>query len=317
MTEQANRNYRDSVFTKYFRENPEGLVEIYNAIAGTKYPLDTPVIVDTLDDVLFKEKVNDLSFQLGNQILVLIEHQSTINENMALRLLMYVARLYEKLLNQWKKRAIYEEKRIPIPTPEFVVLYNGRESQPEHTVQYLSESFMLNKDCPALELKVDVYNINYRENSELLRKSRYLTNYSLFVYFVNQGMAGGKTLAEAIRDAIRYCIEHDIMREFLEENGSEVQNMLMQEWKLEEALEYKEQKGREEGIKEGEKLGELKEREKTIRALKDVLEPEVIAETLKQPVEYVLNVLNEPMYVSESEEPEYQAEKNWQKDNRQ
>ena len=32
--------------------------------------------------------------------------------------------------------------------------------------------------------------------------------------------------------------------------------MLMQEWKLEEALEYKEQKGREEGIKEGEKLGE-------------------------------------------------------------
>lgn len=43
--------------------------------------------------------------------------------------------------------------------------------------------------------------------------------FNLFVYFVNQGMAGGKILAEAIRDAIRYCIEHDIMREFLEENG--------------------------------------------------------------------------------------------------
>ncbi|MBQ2013780.1 MAG: Rpn family recombination-promoting nuclease/putative transposase [Peptococcaceae bacterium] len=304
MTENANRNYRDSVFSKYFQENPEGLVEIYNAIAGTDYPLDTPIMIDTLDEVLYKEKINDLSFVLDEQILVLIEHQYTINENMALRLLMYVARLYEKLLNQWEKRAIYEEKRIPIPTPEFVVLYNGKEPQPEHTVQYLSEAFMLKKEYPALELKVDVYNINYGETSELLQKSQHLTNYSLFVHLVNQGRTGGKPLAKAIRDAIRYCIEHDIMRKFLEENGSEVQNMLMQEWKLEDALNYKEKKGRE----EGEKIGEQKEREKTIRALKDVLEPEVIAETLKQPVEYVLKVLDDAAYVCEDTVP-YRAEK--------
>ncbi|MBR5320105.1 MAG: hypothetical protein IKU46_11020 [Peptococcaceae bacterium] len=61
MTEQANRTYRDSVFTKYFRENPEGLVELYNAIEGTDYPLDTPVEPDSLEDVLYKEKINDLS----------------------------------------------------------------------------------------------------------------------------------------------------------------------------------------------------------------------------------------------------------------
>ena len=120
---------------------------------------------------------------------------------------------------------------------------------------------------------------------------------------MNQGRTGGKPLAKAIRDAIRYCIEHDIMRKFLKKNGSEVQNMLMQEWKLEDALNYKEKKGRE----EGEKIGEIKEREKTIRALKGVLEPEVIAETLKQPVEYVLKVLDEAMVVSEEKTP-YNAE---------
>ena len=312
MTEQANRNYRDSVFTKYFRENPEGLIELYNAIADTDYPLDTPVEPDSLDDVLYKERINDLSFVLDNQILVLVEHQSTMNENMALRLLMYVARLYEKLLNKWNKRAMYEEKRIPIPKPKFVVLYNGSAACPKHTVQYLSSSFMMQDEEPVLELKVDVYNINYEEHSELLQKSKHLTDYSLFIYLVNEGRAAGKALEEAIREAIRYCIEHDIMSEFLRENGSEVHNMLLGEWKLEEAMEYKEQKGREEGerigIEKGERLGEMKEREKTVRALQDVLAPEVIAEKLQLSLEYVLAVLSGASVVSEPEVP-YNAKK--------
>ncbi len=296
MTEQANRNYRDSVFTKYFRENPQGLVELYNAIAGTDYPLDTPVVPNSLEDVLYKEKMNDLSFVLDNQILVLIEHQSTINENMALRLLMYVARLYEKLLNQWDKRAVYEERRIPIPTPKFVVLYNGEDPYPEHTVQQLSKSFMVQDEEPVLELKADVYNINYREESAFLQKSRYLTSYSLFVHIVQQEQAAGKTREEAIRSAITQCIRQDIMREFLEEHGSEVYNMLLREWKLEEALKYKEQKGREE------------ERKKMIRKFSKINTPEQIAEIVNEPVEYVLKVINEPMYVSEEETP-YIAEK--------
>ena len=312
MTEQANRNYRDSVFTKYFRENPEGLIELYNAIADTDYPLDTPVEPDSLDDVLYKERINDLSFVLDNQILVLVEHQSTINENMALRLLMYVARLYEKLLNQWGKRAVYEEKRIPIPQPKFVVLYNGKEPYPEHTVQYLSQSFMVQEETPALELKVDVYNINYKEENEFLQKSRHLTDYSLFVHMVHQEVIAGNTLDKAIRNAIEQCIRQDIMREFLETHGSEVFNMLLGEWKLDEAMEYKEQKGREEGerigIEKGERLGEIKEREKTVRALQDVLAPEVIAEKLQLSLEYVLAVLSGASVVSEPEVP-YNAKK--------
>jgi len=36
-------------------------------------------------------QINDVSFTVGDRLIVLIEHQSTINENMPLRLLMYVA----------------------------------------------------------------------------------------------------------------------------------------------------------------------------------------------------------------------------------
>lgn len=46
---QANRKYKDSVFTKFFSEDPRRLVELYNAVAGTNYPKDTEIVINTLD----------------------------------------------------------------------------------------------------------------------------------------------------------------------------------------------------------------------------------------------------------------------------
>ena len=54
----ANRVYKDSVFSLYLSQ-PERLVEVYNAVAGTNYPSNTPVQINTLEDVLWKEQIND------------------------------------------------------------------------------------------------------------------------------------------------------------------------------------------------------------------------------------------------------------------
>ncbi|MCL1836461.1 MAG: Rpn family recombination-promoting nuclease/putative transposase [Treponema sp.] len=51
--------------------------------------------------------------------MVLIEHQSTINPNMPLRLLLYIAHLYEKIIGRKK---LYNTKLEKIPAPEFIVL---------------------------------------------------------------------------------------------------------------------------------------------------------------------------------------------------
>ncbi|MDR2044572.1 MAG: hypothetical protein LBQ15_09455 [Clostridium sp.] len=56
-------------------------------------PPDTPVTMKTLDDVLFMDRVNDLAFLVGDLLIVLMEHQSSLNENLPLRLLLYVARV--------------------------------------------------------------------------------------------------------------------------------------------------------------------------------------------------------------------------------
>ncbi len=74
---KANREYKDSVFTLYMRE-PRRLVEVYNAIFDTDYPLDTPIEINTLEGALFQNRMNDISFILDGKLIVLIEHQSTV-----------------------------------------------------------------------------------------------------------------------------------------------------------------------------------------------------------------------------------------------
>ncbi|MDR1445745.1 MAG: hypothetical protein LBI90_02495, partial [Treponema sp.] len=54
----------------------------------------------------------------------------------------------------------------------------------------------------------------------------------------------------ALTKAVRWCIANNILRRFFEQNGSEVINMLFDEWKLEDALVVEREEGREEGREE-------------------------------------------------------------------
>ena len=92
----ANIRYKDSLFSFLFSD-PNILRELYCALEGVTLPEDVPVTINTLQEALFIERINDISFEIGGKLVILIEHQSTINPNMALRLLMYIARVYEKI----------------------------------------------------------------------------------------------------------------------------------------------------------------------------------------------------------------------------
>ncbi|GMO21580.1 MAG: hypothetical protein Pg6A_08710 [Termitinemataceae bacterium] len=93
-----NSNYKSSVFSFLFSD-PDALRELYGALTGITLPPETPITINTLEGVLYKTLLNDLSFVAGNKLVVLIEHQSTINPNMAIRLLMYLARVYESIVS--------------------------------------------------------------------------------------------------------------------------------------------------------------------------------------------------------------------------
>jgi len=246
-----NRNHKDSVFSKLFSD-PVILRELYSAIEGVDIPQDAVIKINTLSEALFMKQINDLSFTIDDKIVVLIEHQSTINENIPLRILMYIARVYEKII---EKKNIYHRKLLKIPTPEFIVLYNGKDEYPDHQELRLSESFKENRykqkrNNNPLELTVQVYNINQGRNPMLLNRSRNLNAYSLFIGKIKE-YSEHLTLDESVQSAVTYCIEHNILKEFLVNHGSEVTSMLFYDFSVEEIAEIRGDERYEEGLEQG------------------------------------------------------------------
>ena len=144
-----------------------------------------------------------------------------------------------------------------------------------------------------MELKVDIYDINYEKAPEIIARSKSLNDYSLFVHTVKMGVQSGRTFDEAVEDAVVYCIRNNIMKEFLELHGSEVSNMLLSEWNMDEALEVTQEEAFADGVEYGLEQGQEVEREKNIRALEGLLEPGVIAEKFELPLDYVLKIMNQ------------------------
>ncbi len=106
------RTYKDTVFRMIFREKKE-LLSLFNAVNGTEYTNPDDMEINTLENAVYMNMKNDLSCVLDLQ-LNLYEHQSTVNPNMPLRDLFYVARLYEAMLEEGQ---VYKSKLVKIPTP--------------------------------------------------------------------------------------------------------------------------------------------------------------------------------------------------------
>jgi len=269
----------------------EKLIELYNAIEGTNYPKNTHIQINTLEDALFMNRINDISFIIDGKFVILIEHQSTLNQNMPLRFLLYIARVYEKIIDN---KAIYKQGIIKVPTPEFIVLYNGNKNQPEEQTLKLSDAF-ISKNNLKIELFVNVININYGK-SKILSKSKNLNGYSYFVYKTRQYKDSGLSLEQAIRSAINDCISQNILKEFLENNSSEVFNMLYTEFNINDAKEVWQEEAREEGIKEGiekgRKEGEHNKAIKIAKSLIDVLDIKTIAQKTGLTTKEIENLKN-------------------------
>lgn len=152
----ANKQFRNSVFCSYFND-PERLLSLCNAILETDYHDVNKLNINTLEGIFFDSQKNDISCTVDDHFLVLVEHQSSVNENMPFRFLSYVAELLNKLVPD--KQKIYRRALIKFPTPEFFVLYDGDSNEPLKRTMRLSDAF--NGDSHFLELVATSFNINH------------------------------------------------------------------------------------------------------------------------------------------------------------
>ena len=243
---EANKKYRDSVFRDYFNE-PNRLLSLCNAILGTNYPDSEKLNINTLEGIFFDNQKNDISCVIENNFLVLIEHQTSVNNNMPLRCLSYVAELMNNLVVD--KDKLYHKALIRFPCPKFFVLYDGDAKEPLQREMRLSAAF--GGDGSTLELVVVAYNINFGLNQPLLSKCQYLRDYSTLVGTVKEGIRLGLTRKDAISRAVKFCLDNGLMKGYLEKNSQEVFNMLTLQWEQDKAIRASYEDGRDDGISEG------------------------------------------------------------------
>ena len=185
---------------------------------------------------------------------------------MPLRMLFYLSLLYKPQVGD---NFIYRTKMIHLPAPKFFVFYNGKEPCPEVSTLKLSDAFSMAGD---IELTVKVFNINYNEKFRLIQNCRPLHDYSVFIERVEFYLAAGMKRGEAILAAMKWCIENDIMRDFLKAHEWEVFDMVNLVWNEENAkksyIAQGREEGREEGLVKGLAKGRREEKFETARRLR-------------------------------------------------
>ena len=248
---RPDRLYKDQVF-RMLLKNRKIALEVYNAINDSHYDNPDALQITTLENAVYLGMKNDVSFLIDSR-LVLYEHQSTYNPNMPLRDLFYVACLFSALVYE---KNIYGSKMIHLPSPQFVVFYNGIEELPERSIMRLSDAYegVEDADDIALELKVQVININYGKNASLMEKSPTLAQYAIFVDTVRTYEKEYER-TEALEKAIDECISRGVLADFLRKNKAEVLMLCLFEYDQEKHMKDTYEDGFEDGEKTGEKRG--------------------------------------------------------------
>ena len=238
---KITRNYKDTLFGSLFYSCDEAIENakaLYKALTGKDVE---NVEKCRLEDVLFRQFMNDVAYIMDGVFICFVEHQSTINPNMALRLLIYLARTYERF---YTGDDLYKSTLIELPTPEFYVLYNGKKRLDKYTLK-LIEAFKSKTDFPKLELEVKVIDINYDKMQDTdLKNCKILSEYSFVIDTVRKYDGD-------VDRAVKECIEKGVLADYLRHYGSEVVNMLFEEYNAEKALEIKGQEEFEKGVNKG------------------------------------------------------------------
>lgn len=237
--------YKSRIFAMLFSDRNE-LLKLYNAINGTSYDDPDLLQVNTLENAVYMSMQNDVSFIIDMR-LNLYEHQSTYSPNLPVRYLLYVADVYS---DYTKDMNLYGTKAVKLPTPRFVIFYNGQAEQPDRKELRLSELFSIPDADPSLELKAVMLNINKGHNRKLMETCRTLQDYAEYTFRVRE-YAAEMPLDLAVEQAITECISEGILADFLRKNRAEAKKVSIYEYDEERHMRQTREEGMEEGYANG------------------------------------------------------------------
>ena len=217
-----------------------------------------------------------------------------------IRNLFYIADEYQRLV---VRQSLYSTVIQKIPTPRFLVFYNGTKEVEDCSEFRLSSAYENPTEDPDLELRVTMLNVNDGHNPELMEHCRTLKEYAQYVAKVRKYAAKQNvSLESAVTQAVDECIAEGILADFLLKNKTEVIKVSIYEYDKEfeekklrkaeyeagrqDGIEIGRQDGIEIGRQDGIEIGKQEllkskvekkwKKEKTIEQIADDLEEEVI-----------------------------------------
>ena len=190
--------YKDSLFTRIF-SMPEHFKSVYGAILGENIS-DKEVILFNNDPMLTVDIRNDVSMLVDGRLIVFIEHQSTINNNMPLRMLWYASAAFKMYIGE-ELKTVFGTKKIDLPRPEFYVFYAGKRTWDTKHLK-LSDLYE-GHSSKKIMLELDVEVINMRDkNHPVMKKCQEAHVYIELIERIEELIQAGNNRDDAIHTAL-------------------------------------------------------------------------------------------------------------------
>ena len=286
-----NRKYKDSVFTDLFGSDKNGkknFLDLYNALTGTNYKVEEVKLErKIIEQSLYKTFNNDVSWEINGKLIVLVEHQSTVNENMPFRCLEYVTRIYEGIV---PPKMRYAEKMFKLPNPDFFVVYVGKKELPKEQELRLSDAFY-QKDNSKLELVVKLVNCSDSQTLPLCGTCDILKEYCQFIEIVERTY-NRLFPKRSFKRAIEIAMEQGILVDYLDRKSREVINMLSAKYNYKLDIAVKKEEAFQDGM-------EHKAIESARNLYANGVSVEIIAKSLGMTEDQVRQIVNESVVVKE------------------
>lgn len=205
---KETREFRSNSFSLLLKQQKYAL-EVYNCLNDSDYKNPEDVEILDVDGGVSLTVRHDAAFIIDSNLSI-YEHQSTINPNMPLRILIYVSNLFKAII---KDENIFGQYHVKLPFPRFVVFYNGDDKWGEDFELKLSDAYKYKGERPWLELRCRVMNINPGHNENFISKCNALNGYMTYVSKVKK-YRGQIGIEAAVNKAVDECIKENVLGGF-------------------------------------------------------------------------------------------------------
>ena len=209
---------KDSVFCSLFRDK-KYVLQLYKEL----HPEDTDVTEEdihtqSLNAVFVNTLYNDLGFTVEkngrSHFVILMEAQSVWNNNITMRMFIYLGATYYKYLGD-KSIELTEKRKITLPAPELYLVYTGDDRKNIPDTLNLRDQMFEGRGMADMTV-----NVIYSPGNTIIGQ------YISFCKVLNEQVKLYGYGTKTIEETIKLCLKTGILDEFISRHRQEVMSML-------------------------------------------------------------------------------------------